>query len=401
MILEHLRRRGLREWSGRARRQRATKRVAYDPALAATLGGVAVPEAEQRRILEALGFARRRRLDRHRSRLAARHRRRRRHRRGSGPHPRARQHRQRRPCRARTASPGRPRRRRRSSSAACAAPPPRAASTRRSPGRSCPRPRPRPSPMAAHWVLANPISEDMKAMRPSLLPGLLAAARRNLDRGAPGLRLFEIGRRYLRGEGGTSDERLSLAVVLAGEKQRARLGDRQGGELRCLRRQGRGAGTARRSRRAGRQSASDGRGRQRSSTPASRRRCGWGRRTCWRASACCIRRCCRQFDIDAPVAAAELFLDAIPARKGAAGFARGALCAAGAAGGDARLCLPRAGGAASGRSGPRGQGRGQGQHRRGAAVRSCSGARACPRGRSRWRSKSRSSRARRAMTRPN
>jgi phenylalanyl-tRNA synthetase beta chain len=68
------------------------------------------------------------------------------------------------------------------------------------------------------WTLANPISEDMKVMRPSLLPGLLAAVRRNLDRGATGLRLFEIGRRYLRGENGASDERLSLAVVLAGEK---------------------------------------------------------------------------------------------------------------------------------------------------------------------------------------
>ena len=34
------------------------------------------------------------------------------------------------------------------------------------------------------WKLANPISEDMKVMRPSLLPGLIAAARRNLDRGA-------------------------------------------------------------------------------------------------------------------------------------------------------------------------------------------------------------------------
>ena len=33
-------------------------------------------------------------------------------------------------------------------------------------------------------ALANPISEDMKVMRPSLLPGLIAAARRNLDRGA-------------------------------------------------------------------------------------------------------------------------------------------------------------------------------------------------------------------------
>lgn len=68
------------------------------------------------------------------------------------------------------------------------------------------------------WSLANPISEDMKAMRPSLLPGLLAAAKRNVDRGATSLRLFEVGRRYLRGKDGTSDERLTLGVLLAGEK---------------------------------------------------------------------------------------------------------------------------------------------------------------------------------------
>jgi phenylalanyl-tRNA synthetase beta chain len=68
------------------------------------------------------------------------------------------------------------------------------------------------------WVLENPISEDMKAMRPSLLPGLLSAAKRNVDRGAAGVRLFEIGRRYLRGEAGRSDERATLAVLLAGEK---------------------------------------------------------------------------------------------------------------------------------------------------------------------------------------
>ncbi|QZH76341.1 MAG: phenylalanine--tRNA ligase subunit beta [Erythrobacter sp.] len=68
------------------------------------------------------------------------------------------------------------------------------------------------------WVLDNPISEEMKAMRPSLLPGLLAAAKRNLDRGADALRLFELGRRYLRGADGTSDERPTLALLLAGEK---------------------------------------------------------------------------------------------------------------------------------------------------------------------------------------
>ena len=68
------------------------------------------------------------------------------------------------------------------------------------------------------WVLDNPISEDLKAMRPSLLPGLLMAARRNADRGADTSRLFEIGRRYFRGPNGASDEKPTLGVVLAGEK---------------------------------------------------------------------------------------------------------------------------------------------------------------------------------------
>ena len=62
------------------------------------------------------------------------------------------------------------------------------------------------------WVVANPISEDMKVMRPSLLPGLLSATQRNMDRGADSVRLFEIGRRYLAGE------KLTASVVLAGEK---------------------------------------------------------------------------------------------------------------------------------------------------------------------------------------
>jgi len=68
------------------------------------------------------------------------------------------------------------------------------------------------------WVLDNPISEDMKAMRPSLIPGLLSAAKRNMDRGADGLRLFEVGRRYLRSADGSSDEHPTIAVLLAGAK---------------------------------------------------------------------------------------------------------------------------------------------------------------------------------------
>jgi phenylalanyl-tRNA synthetase beta chain len=69
-------------------------------------------------------------------------------------------------------------------------------------------------PFEPAWRLDNPISEEMKIMRPSLLPGLIASARRNLDRGASSVRLFEIGRRYL-----ADAERPTLAFVLAGEKR--------------------------------------------------------------------------------------------------------------------------------------------------------------------------------------
>jgi phenylalanyl-tRNA synthetase beta chain len=64
------------------------------------------------------------------------------------------------------------------------------------------------------WRLANPISEEMKVMRPSLLPGLIAAVRRNIDRGASSVRLFEIGRRYL-----GDSEHTTLSLLLAGEKR--------------------------------------------------------------------------------------------------------------------------------------------------------------------------------------
>jgi len=63
------------------------------------------------------------------------------------------------------------------------------------------------------WTLANPISEEMKVMRPSLLPGLIAAARRNVDRGASSVRLFEVGRRYCE-----DAEHPTLGLLLAGER---------------------------------------------------------------------------------------------------------------------------------------------------------------------------------------
>ncbi len=62
------------------------------------------------------------------------------------------------------------------------------------------------------WSLENPISEDMKVMRPSLLPGLLSAAQRSFDRGLSSVRMFEIGRRYL-----ADGEYPALAAIMAGD----------------------------------------------------------------------------------------------------------------------------------------------------------------------------------------
>ncbi len=46
---------------------------------------------------------------------------------------------------------------------------------------------------ASELALANPIAADLSDMRPSLLPGLIAAAQANGDRGFPDVALFEVG----------------------------------------------------------------------------------------------------------------------------------------------------------------------------------------------------------------
>lgn len=62
--------------------------------------------------------------------------------------------------------------------------------------------------------LANPISVDMSVMRPSALPGLLRAVKRNLDRGLTPVRLFEIGACF---ENDTPKGQFQVAaMVLAG-----------------------------------------------------------------------------------------------------------------------------------------------------------------------------------------
>jgi phenylalanyl-tRNA synthetase beta chain len=61
-------------------------------------------------------------------------------------------------------------------------------------------------------AIRNPLIEDQAVLRPSLIPGLLAALERNLRGGAKSIRLFELGRVFLDGQ-----ERVHLAAILTGD----------------------------------------------------------------------------------------------------------------------------------------------------------------------------------------
>jgi len=166
------------------------------------------------------------------------------------------------------------------------------------------------------WSLANPISEDMKVMRPSLLPGLLAAVRRNVDRGAAGLRLFEIGRRYLRGA-----EPASIAVVLAGEKTARGWAsgkaaafdafDAKAEALALLAEAGAPVDNLQVMGEAGDQFH-----------PGQSATLRLGPKTVLARFGMLHPETLKAFDIDVPVAAVELFLDALPRRREASDFAR-------------------------------------------------------------------------------
>ena len=172
----------------------------------------------------------------------------------------------------------------------------------------------------ALWVLANPISEDLKAMRPSLLPGLLIAAKRNADRGAASSRLFEIGRRYFRSATGLSDEKPTLGIVLAGEKtQRGwQAGkakpfdayDAKALALELLEAAGAPVGNLMVMGEAGPQFH-----------PGQSATLRLGPKVVLARFGMVHPATLKAFDVDGPIAAVELFLDAIPAKKGAA-FAR-------------------------------------------------------------------------------
>jgi phenylalanyl-tRNA synthetase beta chain len=61
----------------------------------------------------------------------------------------------------------------------------------------------------AELALANPIAAELSDMRPSLIPGLVAAAQKNADRGFPDVALFEVGQIF---KGDQPDDQLMAAT---------------------------------------------------------------------------------------------------------------------------------------------------------------------------------------------
>jgi len=169
----------------------------------------------------------------------------------------------------------------------------------------------------AAWRVANPISEEMKAMRPSLLPGLLAAAARNSARGAESIALFELGRRYLE-----DGERPTLGLVLAGPRGPRHWSGKSGAvtahhakaeALAILAAAGAPIDNL--------QVLGDAADIYH---PGQSGRLCLGPKNVLAEFGALHPRVARAFDIDGPVVAAEIYLDAIPQRRGQAGHMRSA-----------------------------------------------------------------------------
>jgi phenylalanyl-tRNA synthetase beta chain len=70
------------------------------------------------------------------------------------------------------------------------------------------------APVKAVFRLKNPLADDQKILRPSLLSGLLRSAERNFNRGQTSVALFEIGRVF---HPDGNEEPTRVAILLAGE----------------------------------------------------------------------------------------------------------------------------------------------------------------------------------------
>ena len=77
-----------------------------------------------------------------------------------------------------------------------------------------------PDPNA--YRLPEPISAELAVLRTTLLPSLAAAVRNNVDAGAERIGLFEIARVFLPGTGDLPDEHVRLGAILEGDFFRAK-----------------------------------------------------------------------------------------------------------------------------------------------------------------------------------
>jgi phenylalanyl-tRNA synthetase beta chain len=76
-------------------------------------------------------------------------------------------------------------------------------------------------PVRAAVQLVNPMNEDERRLRTTLLPGLLRSCARNLAHGAPGAALFELARVYLPDSGVLPHEPATLGAVFSGRRSAA------------------------------------------------------------------------------------------------------------------------------------------------------------------------------------
>lgn len=65
--------------------------------------------------------------------------------------------------------------------------------------------------------IRNPLSSEQEVMRPTLIPGMLNAIRWNINRKNRDLKLFELGKVYVKKHDGSFNERLHLSIGLAGQ----------------------------------------------------------------------------------------------------------------------------------------------------------------------------------------
>ena len=159
------------------------------------------------------------------------------------------------------------------------------------------------------WTLANPISDEMKVMRPSLLPGLLSATGGNMARGAESVRLFEIGRRYF-----ADGERPTVGIVLAANRgpRHWRTGRSQGFEAYDAKAEALALLAAAGAPVENLQSMPPAGGVYH---PGRSARLSLGPKNALAEFGELHPALLRQFDLEGPVAAAEIYLDAIPAKR--------------------------------------------------------------------------------------